>query len=268
MQFETYVSNKITAARNIRTATLLQMTDRSLGSQFFIKKGVEEVQELQDELNTPRGSIDHVRILDEANDVLVFAQTALEAHGINIDDRISGLPDEIKLNVGSDVLERIAETLQEIIERPEAFTVLLQQILALSKAYPVKGTNVLDMMKKTVEKVMANRPPELYTTYYSRERRELNEEEQMQKYFYLETATRLIRNRCGNRMSRCHWEPITSFFDDWENAQRNLNNLKTALEMMPIDIFTKGGWYAGNEFVWKTLNGAITHEKGILRYQQ
>lgn len=268
MQFEQLVSARVTEARAIRNARLLHSTDRLLGSVFFLGKGVDEVAELGEELHKPREEFDPKKVRDEANDILVFAQTALEAAGITVSDRITDIPDRIEVDDSSNLLDRIEETLQEIIERPAAFSMLLQQLLALTKPYSRPGVNILSSMKETVKKVTRNRPAELYDTYSARYQRELEEEEQLKKYFYLEAATRLIRNRCGNLMKRCHWEPIASFFDDFENAQRNLANLKSALEMMPKEQFTQHGWYVANEYVWKTLNGAILHDKGILRFQQ
>lgn len=257
----------IPALRNVRiirgASTLLGSTDILLGKNYFLGYAAQETLEMEEELS--EGQIDPKKVQDELNDVLVLTQT-----GLNISQSrdLSFAVEKIPLQKGalsSNSLEKLHEYVLDLQDSSHALPEILGKLLLVLETFP-SGVTIPDGMMKTIQKVLANRPPELYSNSCPIKGKQLNEYEEVNKYQYLEKATRLIRNRCGNRMKPQHWQPIERLMHDFYNAEYNLKNLETALQMMSIEDFTQRGWGAGDAFVWKTLNGIIAEAGGVLRY--
>ncbi len=93
-------------------------------------------------------------------------------------------------------------------------------------------------MQKTIAKVLANRPQELYTD--SEHGVLLSDSEAMQKYAHLELCMRLIRATVCRTLLPQDWKPYVALLHNWRESQLSLTTLEARLAVLQRNTSSGG----------------------------
>lgn len=191
-------------------APLLRVTDK-----FFREKllwlASEEVAELAEALS---GNASPEEVLDELNDVWVFLSAWILSVGYDFPwtevdpDRVNGFGRH------PDALPRLQETILDVSDNPEAILAAAERLYSVLRYLP-HPDEAMSTFVDTIEKVLANRPPELYQVTCSYLGRQLTPEEAQLKYAHLEIVMRMLRRARGRTLNPQDWQLYKPLAEYW-----------------------------------------------------
>lgn len=210
--------------------SLLAKVDKIRNPELLLLRAVDEVEEAAREREDfESGHQNLADLKDEYLDILVFLLSNMLATGV--------VPSNDWLNSNgtgnrSGVYEDLIQVIYDSIDDPRALKVVISRYASMVRYSPGLSLDILEQIKTTLDKVMANRPPEFYTTYCRISQRELNPDEILMKYDHLETMFRMLRDFAGKKRLPAHLtqDPeINYLLHDWVNSLANRARLKEIL---------------------------------------
>ncbi len=221
-----------------KSASLLERVDATQAPGFLLSLMFQEVSEVKPEIDAenPR------KINGEASDVLVFSLSHAGQIG-KVDEAIQRAKNVNGLGKGSDIYDLLVQAAGDAVEGESG---AIEQVVAvawsLMKHLPEGIPAALRDFAKTIEKVLSNRPPELYSDL-DEDGTLLSDEDCRKKYFFLESRMRMIRNKVGRTLRSSDWSEYRDYL--------------------------KNGWRVGSKFdvIEKVFFGDMmgTSRNGVLR---
>jgi hypothetical protein len=223
-------------------ASLLGRIDRNfLGTDFLQSLIFSEVSEVREELaldGNSRFSLHRLRGEVADTNVLTVSRNIADRNSADLTNGAHLINGQGKR---SDALDRFCEYILNSEDDPAALVEAFRIIISM--LYHISPISVVESMRQTVDKVLANRPPELYSDQENGVL--LNDAEALQKYIFLEKAMRLIRKTVGRTLVDTDWRPYLKQLRDWRNEQLNLAIIDRELDSVRRHV-TASGLYISN----------------------
>lgn len=205
---------------------LLEEVDRFAPPDFLLSLAVGELVEYeaeQDLYGTDR--YNRVRSEDELNDVGVFFYSWVQRNAQHI-DMMSTLHTANGYGSHSAALDQLGPVIMDSMDDPyRAVPEVIARLASVGIHMP-NGYIIFEQMQRTVDKVLRNRPPELYTAFCPVLGRQLRDEEVLRKYQHLERGTRMIRKAVNRTLLPSDWQPHYQQLVDWTQSETNLTVLE------------------------------------------
>ena len=208
---------------------LLRRADQlSAHSNFLLHLLLAELDEVEEELAQDGSARFSLPLLaGEVADMSVFAVSMQLASGGNLGELANNTSKINGQGTRSDVFDIARNLIENSQDDPKAL--LEAFVLIMSMLHHFSPVSVMDSMQKTIAKVLANRPPELYSD--QEDGVLLSDAEAFQKYTFLEKAMRLIRKAVGRTLVQSDWVPYLRFLKNWRNADLNLRLIEGSLQL-------------------------------------
>ena len=204
-------------ARMREQANLLTANDKFAQPYVLLQLAVgelEEYHEEHDKQGTPSYSTEAAR--GEFDDIAVFYFSWLENFAPKV-DMLSTIHTANGYGRHSAALDQLAPVILDSADDPRAIPEVIARLASVGMHMPVPYV-ALEHMDKTTAKVLANRPPQLFTTWCPIMNRHLAGEEIGQKYEHLNRGTRLIRNAVNRTLRQEDWRPHIPQLVDWTQS--------------------------------------------------
>ncbi|NCS97616.1 MAG: hypothetical protein GW762_03455 [Candidatus Pacebacteria bacterium] len=220
--------NRVTAMR--KQANLLEAVDRFAPPEFLLQLAIGELIEYADEQEkhgTPNYNLADTQ--GEFNDIAVFYFSWLETYAPNV-DMLSTIHTANGYGSHSAALENLEPVIMDSIDTPvSAVPEVMNRLASIGMHMPVPYVT-FGSMSVTVDKVLSNRNPVLYSEDCPVLGRKLVDEELVLKYQHLERGTRMIRKAVNRTLVPSDWQPHYRQLVDWTNSADNLAVIEGALK--------------------------------------
>ncbi len=217
-----------------RQANLLEAVDQFAAPEFLLSMAVTELHEYaqeQEKYGTP--NYDVVATNGEFDDIAVFFFSWIQTYAANV-DMLQTIHSANGYGSHSAALEQLGPVIQDAADDLRAVPEVITRLASIGMHMPVPYV-AFEGMDRTVNKVLSNRPPALYSVFCPSKGRELKDEELVRKYQHLEKGTRMIRNKVGRTLQPADWQPYYQQLVGWTQSETNLTVLQHQLAQgMPV----------------------------------
>ncbi|PIY80406.1 MAG: hypothetical protein COY80_02910 [Candidatus Pacebacteria bacterium CG_4_10_14_0_8_um_filter_42_14] len=231
-------------------ASLLPRADKVGGVEFLVELLLKEADEFEEALNSSDAKDDQLsrqlrlkKIRDELNDVLVFMFSVSMIHpGEDVD--VAGQVGKADLYKGGKSYA-VDWLRQAVLDVQDGSKASLQESFARWYAISEHLENphlALRYFRETINKVLANRPPEIFSDIENG--KVLSNYECVEKYKHVSGCMRLIRDRVkesegrDRQLKRSDWIHLKTIILDWRNPDLSMALLRSKL---PQVVMNPGG---------------------------
>jgi len=227
-------------------ASLLPRADRVGGVEFLVNLLLDEVDEFEEALNGSEDRDDQrskqlriKKIKDELNDVLVF-MFSISMIFPGQDVAVVGQVGKVDFYRGgrSGAVDWLR---QAVLDIQDGSKVALQESFARWYAISEHLENphlALKYFRETIDKVLANRPPEIFSDI--EDGKKLSDYECVEKYKHVSACMRLIRNRVkevegqDRQLMRSDWIHLKTIILNWRNPDLSMALLQSKLRQVAV----------------------------------
>jgi hypothetical protein len=211
-----------------RASNLLKVVDKTKDKSFLPTMAAGEVVELRNEVErwgTSETSID--KIFDELNDIWVLtASYLLSINYVPEYDLVT--PSTVNFNgfgSRSNAFEKFQEIVLGLQDDPDDIYEVMKHLISIAKHLPVPNIMFAGFLQ-TIGKVLANRPPYLYSTWDPFFQRVLTPDEALLKYDHLEKMTKMLRAHLNRKLTPADWQPYALMMQDFTKTGQNQDMLQ------------------------------------------
>lgn len=216
-----------------KKASLLAEVDRH-AIKNLPTLAIGEVLEVAEALDQPDHPLYWNEVNGEVMDIFVFYLSMMIASGretelAHIPGYINGIAnksnnlDLLSMALG-DLRTENADSSAQKSTRDEIMRILISMV----NHYPGLGNSAVQVMDRTVEKVLSNRDPRFYSAVEHGV--SLTPDEISVKYAFLERFQRIMRDTLGRTLKSSDWDKVADLAYQWRRGQVMLDELIVRLQ--------------------------------------
>ena len=216
-------------SRMRRESNLLEAVDSFAAKGYLLNRSVDELDEYtqeQEKHGTPE--YDLAATQGEFDDIAVLFFSWLETYARDV-DMLQTVHTANGYGSHSAALENLAPVILDSQDDLRAVPEVVARLASIGIHMPVPYVTFA-RMSQTVERVLKNRPPWLYSTYCPILKRELRDEELLLKYEHLEKGTKMIRKKVDRTLRTMDLLPHKQQLLEWQKSDIHLEHIAAALE--------------------------------------
>jgi hypothetical protein len=130
--------------------------------------------------------------------------------------------------------ERVAETTQDVQDDTKALYEVLRRIWSIILHNEFAQVGVVKI-SETLDKVLANYPPQLLTDFDTTLGRISTPEEVLERYTHYVKGLRLIRKDVQRTLLKSDWQPYIYLLNNWQNSEWALQELQAELQIKKVE---------------------------------
>lgn len=211
-------------------ANLLEAVDQFAPPEFLLQLAVVEAAEYQAEqekYGTPEYSLPDTQ--GEFDDIAVYYFSWLGTYASQV-DMLATVHTANGYGSHSAAIDQLGPVILDSADDPVlAVPEVINRLASIGMHMPVPYVT-FEGMDRTINKVLSNRHPILYSVECPILGRTLREEELVLKYQHLEKGTRMIRRAVNRTLQPSDWQPHYRQLVDWTQSSENLQILEAELQ--------------------------------------
>jgi hypothetical protein len=223
----TEVQNNIRTFKGPDSAYLLATRDRYIPRSDLLVLVLGEIAEVVEALERD----DCVDASGEFGDVLVSAFSILQIATPELQNAIPSILFGVNgFGRHDSAWEKLTETTQDAQDDTKALYEVVRRLwsIILNNEFAYVG---MAQITKTIDKVLANYPPELLTGFDTTIGRISTPDEVLVRYTHYVKGLRQIRKKVQRTLLKSDWQPYIYLLNNWQNSEWALQELSTALQV-------------------------------------